>query len=200
MNAHALLGYTMNGCVRERDANRHTVWAPHGAYPCAGTDQWVAVTVQDDAQFQALCEAMGRPALAKDPRFADALSRWEHEADLREPIASWTRTLEPRQAMDLLQARGVPAGAANTAANLPSDPQIVARDFIQWIDRPVNGGKGPYYGYPAVMSRTPLKARKATPTVGEDNEFIFGEVLHLSRRELDDLKGRGIISTEVKIG
>ncbi len=208
LNAAAILDYTMNGRVRERDANRHPAWAPHGAFPCkpalspaeGGQDQWVAITVQTDAQFQALCGAMGRPELAKDARFADALSRWQNEAALREPIAAWTREREPREVMTLLQSRGVPAGAANNAASIVHDPQLKARDFIQWIDRPVNGGRHPYYGFPAILSRTPVKARKAPPTLGEDNDFVFGEVLRLSNAELTDLKARGIISTEVKIG
>ncbi|MEE9285210.1 MAG: CoA transferase [Dehalococcoidia bacterium] len=200
LNPHSILDYTMNGRVRERNANKHSAWAPHGAFPCRGDDQWVAIAVQGDRQFQALCEAMGSPELAEDPRFADALSRWDNEEALRQHIAAWTRRHTNQEIMDLLQAKGVPAGSAATAATVVDDPHLKARDFFQWIDRPVNGGRRPYIGFPAQLSKTPIKARKATPTVGEDNDYVYGEVLHLSPGEIAGLKERGVISTEVKTG
>ena len=200
LNAHAVMDYTMNQRVRERNANKHLAWAPHGAFPCRGDDEWVAIAVQDDAQFLALCQAMESPELAEDSRFADALSRWENEEALREPISAWTRRHTNVEVMEALQARGVPAGAAATSASIVDDPHLQARDFFQRIDRPVNGGPHPYFGFPAQLSKTPIKARKATPTVGEDNDFVYGEVLNLSPGEIAGLKERGIIETEVRTG
>ena len=190
----------MNQRVRERNANKHLAWAPHGAFPCRGDDEWVAIAVQDDAQFLALCQVMESPELAEDSRFADALSRWENEEALREPISAWTGQHTNVEVMEALQARGVPAGAAATSASILDDPHLQARDFFQRIDRPVNGGPHPYFGFPAQLSKTPIKARKATPTIGEDNDFVYGEVLNLSPGEIAGLKERGIIETEVRTG
>ena len=200
MNAGNIMDYTMNGRIRERNANRHAAWAPHGAFPCEGDDQWVAIAVQNDAQFKGLCEAMDRADLLSDARFADALSRHEHEADLRPLIAAWTSQHSPVEAMEALQGHGVPAGAANTPANVVDDPHIKDREFIQWIDRPVNDGIHPYYGFPAKLSKTPITVRKATPTIGEDNPFVLSEVLALSDERLSELEKLGVIGTEVKLG
>ncbi|MBI3743780.1 MAG: CoA transferase [Chloroflexi bacterium] len=205
LNAYTLLDYTMNGRVRERNANKHVAWAPHGAYPCkasdrlGGNDEWVAITVQDDAQFAALCEAMGKPGLAQDERFADVLNRWEHEDALREQIAAWTRQHDSREVMRILQAKGVPAGATINHATVANDPQVKERDFLWYIDRPVNGGKHPYYGFPAKLSKSQVRARKATPTVGQDNEYVYGDVLNLSKRQIEDLNRRGVIARTVRV-
>ena len=200
LNARNIMEYTMTGRVRERNTNRHDAWAPHGAFPCAGDDQWVAISVRDDGEFAALCRVIEQPGLAEDTRFADALSRWQHEESLREPISAWTRLRSPQEAMRLLQEAGVAAGAAHTPASVVDDPHLKERDFIQRIHRDVNDGAHPYYGFPAQLSKTPIKPYKATPTIGEDNDFVLGEVLHLSPGEVRDLEAQGVVGTEVRLG
>jgi benzylsuccinate CoA-transferase BbsF subunit len=83
----ALLDFEVNGVVPERVGNRDPDLVPHGVYPAAGDDRWVAVVVDGDAAFRGLCDAMDRPELAHDARFATAAARRDHEAELDALVA-----------------------------------------------------------------------------------------------------------------
>ena len=74
----AIMDYTVNGRIPERMGNQDTLMSPHGCYPCAGDDKWIAIAISTDVQLSALCDALGRPEWLADTRFADALSRWNH--------------------------------------------------------------------------------------------------------------------------
>ncbi|MBI3744606.1 MAG: CoA transferase [Chloroflexi bacterium] len=199
VNAGTVLEYTMSGQVRERHANKHLASSPHGAFRCQGNDSWLAIAVQNDDQFRALCETIGHPELISDPRFADLLSRSNNEATLREPIEAWTRLHDAHDAMTVLQRRGVPAGATINHATIVDDPQLKHREFLWWIDRPVNGGKYPYYGFPAHLSKTPVRPWKPAPTLGEDNGYVFSEMLSLNREAMQSLEQRGIVSQKMNV-
>jgi crotonobetainyl-CoA:carnitine CoA-transferase CaiB-like acyl-CoA transferase len=198
INPHSLLDYTINGRIKERNGNKHAAWSPHGAFPCKGHDEWVAIAVQSDEQFAALCNAIGRPELAEDDRFADALSRWRNEALLREPISHWTRRHERMETLRLLQTAGVPSGATHTNATIVDDPHLKDRGFFWWLERPINEGKHPYYGFPAHLSKTPVTARKLPPTLGEDNAYVYGDVLGLGGARIAELDKSGVIATVEK--
>src|SRR3990170_4524529 len=74
-----IVGYSMHQREPPRRGNRHSSMAPHGCYPCGGDDQWLTMACETDGQFAALCDVMGRPELASDPRFADVVSRYRHQ-------------------------------------------------------------------------------------------------------------------------
>jgi len=73
-----LLDFAFNGRRTLRIGNRHPFWSPHGVYPCHGRDQWVAIAVGSDEEWQAVCQAIGNPELATNPRFADPIERRQH--------------------------------------------------------------------------------------------------------------------------
>src|SRR5260370_31984164 len=104
----ALLDYTVNGRSPSRAGNADARFAPHGVYPAAGEDRWVAIVCRDDNDWSNLCTAMGRGELAGEPRFATTAQRLERREELDAIIAGWTGALDARQAQELLQARGVP--------------------------------------------------------------------------------------------
>lgn len=111
---YALMDYAFNGREPERIGNRSPWFAPQGCYPCRGEDNWLVLTVRDDAEWQAFCEAVGRPKWAGDERFTDVLGRHRHHDELDELIASWTREQGHIEAMHLLQAAGVTTAACST--------------------------------------------------------------------------------------
>ena len=90
----AILDYTVNGRVEERAGNSDAAFAPHGVYPAAGDDQWIAIVCRDDDEWRRLCAAMNNEDLARDSRYASAAGRLEHRDAIDSSIASWTRTLE----------------------------------------------------------------------------------------------------------
>src|SRR5262249_20188416 len=134
--------------------------------PPSEGDQWVAIACQDDAQWRALCDALGRPELTRDPRFAGVVERKRHEDELDALICAWTSGRTREQGLDTLRAAGVPAAPVQTAADLLADPQLAARDFFTVVER-AHVGSHPYPGMPLRLT-TPAEVDPApAPCLGE---------------------------------
>lgn len=192
------LDYTMNGRVYERQGNDHPSYAPHQAYRCLdkdGEERWVAIVVTSDAEWAALCQAMGDPPWSKEPQFADALSRWKHRQELDALLGEWTGDKDAYQVMHLLQKAGVPAGAVMTSADLLSDPHLAAREYFEVLDRPYVG-TFPYPGSPMKLDSAPLRSKWASPTLGQHNDYVFRTLLGKSQAEIAKLEQEQIIGTE----
>ena len=171
----------------------HADVAPHGVYPAAGDDQWVAITVADDDEWRRLVDAMGRPAWALEERFATGRSRREHEDDLDKLLSAWTSGLDKHATTDLLQRAEVTAGAVQDPRDLDEvDPQIAARGTFFDLDHPVIG-PARFEGTPIAFSETVQENWRSAPLLGEDNHYVFGEVLGLSDDELAELEEEGAI-------
>ena len=165
--------------------------APHGVYPAAGEDAWITVAVRDDAQWRALCELMGRRELGEDPRFASSEARLANREDLDDLLSAWTREHPAGHSASLLQAAGIAAHPSYNAAELVADGHLRARGTIVDVD-------GPSYTIPAV--RAPMRfsgaevgAEPAMPALGQDEDYVFGDLLGLSRAERDMLEDEGAI-------
>ncbi|MBM3139039.1 MAG: CoA transferase, partial [Chloroflexi bacterium] len=180
-NVTALLGeyvldFQMNGRSPEPIGNRDRLHAPQSAYRCAGEDGWVALSVRNDAEWLALCRAIGRPALIADPRFATVTARHEHHDEIDEVILQWTAGRTKHEAMEELQRWGVPAGAVYTTEDLSNDRHLRARGYWEAIDEP-DAGRHVYPGRPMRLSATPLGTRLPTPTLGQHNRYVLGTLL-----------------------
>ena len=193
--AHAFLDYAMNGRVTERQGNRHPWMAPHGIYPCRGDDQWISIAVASDQEWASLCESLGQSQAAADPRFADGLSRWHSQDDLDALMCAWTAPWDKEQLAKQLQGAGVAAAVVNSNAEVLEDPQVKARQSFTWIDRRYVGNH-PYPSITARLSSTPGAVYKAAPTLGEDNAFVLGGVLGLSKGDIEALEQAGIIGDQ----
>ncbi len=194
MMGEAFLDYAMNGRVAGLTGNRHPVHAPQGVYPCVGDDSWVAVSVRSDAEWRALCDAIGRPDLAEDVRLATEPGRHEHHAEIDDAIAAWTRERGHYQAMHLLQARGVPAGAVLKGGETIVDPHLEARGFWDTVEHP-EAGEYRQVTTPWQMSKSRRIEATPAPGLGEHNTLVLGDILGLPVRELEALERRGIIGT-----
>jgi crotonobetainyl-CoA:carnitine CoA-transferase CaiB-like acyl-CoA transferase len=167
--------------------------APHGVYPSLGTDRWVAIAVFSEDEWGRLVRTIGDPAWASDPRFATLGERAQHQDALDEHLGAWTRTLTCHEAMDLLQAAGVRAGAVQTAGDVnESDPQMAFRGTFFEMDHPVIG-EARFEGLPFVASHFSPDHWRSAPLLGEDNAYVFGELLGLPDEEIEDLDRRGVI-------
>ncbi|MCH8297993.1 MAG: CoA transferase [Chloroflexi bacterium] len=181
-----LLDFAFNGRRTQRIGNRHPVWSPHGVYPCQGHDQWVALAVRCQADWLALCRALGRPELASDPRFADPIDRRQQQEELDEIIASWTSGRTSYQATDLLQGAGVPAGAVLTAKQALTDPQYLARGFFETVHNPPEVDLRPkgYVGRGWRFSKSKAGIRGPAPRLGEANDYVLRELLGIDSARL----------------
>src|SRR4029079_3080656 len=132
----AILDYTVNGHVPEALGNRDLYFAPHGVYPSARSDRWVAITVQTEQRRHTLCEVMQRPELTRDTRFATREARLTPQDELDAIIGAWTTQHDPYRVEAMLQARGGSAGWGRTIPEAYKDPQLTHRNHFIQLDHP----------------------------------------------------------------
>ena len=185
-----VLAYQMLGVQPDAIGNRH-VSRVQGVYACQGADAWVAVSVGSDADFVALCGAMGRPELARDRRFADVVSRHHHHDEIDEIVGAWTAQRTQGDAARTLQAAGVPAAPVLRIQELMQDEHLRARGFWESVTH-AEAGTWDIEGPTWRMSRTPAHVRIPAPVFGEHNGYVFGELLGLTGDEIEDLYATGV--------
>ena len=194
LGAH-LLNWAVNRKDLRRRGNRDSHMSPHGVYPCRGADRWVAIAARDDQQWRSLCLASGNPEWLTDPRFATVISRKRNEDELDGLIGEWTRSFTAEQVMALLQEAGVPAGVVQTCEDLLSDPQMKHRGHYRVLHHPAIGPHS--YHAPAYrLSETPCELRRAGPALGQDNDYVYKQVLGMTDDDISDLMAEGVITTE----
>jgi crotonobetainyl-CoA:carnitine CoA-transferase CaiB-like acyl-CoA transferase len=188
----ALLQFAATGKSPGRQGNDAPAMAPHNVYPCEGRDAWVSIAVAQEPEWTGLVKALGRPEWLSTPRFADAVSRWQHRHELDREIAAWTRTRTREQVTQLLQSHGVAAFPSYNAQDIVDDPHMQSRgaivDLSSW-----EGESRKVVGVPWRFSRTPGALDTWTPKLGQHNEYVFGELLGLNRTEIDALVEQEVI-------
>ncbi len=193
-----LLDYIVNGRIANRMGNRDPYMAPHSVYPARGTDRWVAIAVTNEEEWESLCRVMGHPEWTEDPKFATMLARKQNEDELDRLIGEWTKDYPPEQIMAMMQAAGVPCGVVQTAGDLFSDPQMKHRQHFRFLEHKVIGRHA--YNSPAYrLSKTPDHIWKAGPCLGEDNGYVYKELLGYSDDEVADMLAEGVITTEADL-
>ena len=187
-----VMGYTINGALGERLGNRDKVMAPHGCYRCKGNDEWAAIAVGSQAEWEAFIKAIGSPSWAKKADFKDEQSRRQNQDELDKLIEEWTRQHSQYEVMEILQKAGVAAGASLNIKDLVSDPQLKARQFFIEAEHPVLGN--------ITLAGLPWRAESSKkgnysypPLLGEHNDYVFGELLGLSGKEIAKLKEAKVI-------
>ncbi|MBI4312459.1 MAG: CoA transferase [Chloroflexi bacterium] len=190
-----ILDYVMNGRVPRRMGNHHQRVAPHNTYPSTGEDSWITIAVTSDKEFAALCSAMGRPELARDPRFGDMAARKRNEAVLDELIRDWTRRHDATALMRQLQRLDVPAAPVLHGGQLLSDPHLSERSFFETVTHP-EAGTHPYPGSPFKLSRSPARLNRPAPRFGEHTRYVLGEVLGLGQDNVEALIAEGVCGPE----
>ncbi|MBI2832356.1 MAG: CoA transferase [Chloroflexi bacterium] len=198
MLAPAMMDYFSNGHDFQRRGNRVPYAAPHGVFPCSGDDNWVAVAVTSDAEWQALCRVMGKATLAEDPKFVTLTARKQNEDELDEIVAQWTMVHEAVEVERILQKAGIAASYVKRCTDLFEDAHLNARGHFTYLNHPVIG-KHAYENPSFVLSRTPVQARWAAPLVGQDNSFVLGELLGMNEEEISDAFARGELTSDADV-
>ena len=190
-----VLAYQMTGQEPERRGNRSGWYAPANSYRCAGEDRWVTIAATNQDQWLSLAQAMDADGLADDPRFATNEARRENHDDLDRIISEWTIGLEAYDLTRKLQRLGVPAGPVLRGPDLLQDAHYKDRGTFVTVDHPQVGPKQ-YPGIPWKMSATPGVVRWPSPTLGQHNREVYGELLGLNGLEIDQLDQTGVIGTK----
>ena len=186
-----LAEFDATGFCPQRMGNHHPLHAPHSLYPCAGEDEWVAVAVTDEEEWQGLCAVLGRPDLAADPQLQSAAGRKAREEELDALIAAWTSQHSKWEVMEALQGADVPAGAVLTNRELVENEHLRQRGFF--VELTYDDGRTFLHpGFPFRLSRTPLTVRCRAPGLGEHNRQILREIGY-AEEEIDALIAEGVI-------
>lgn len=163
--------YAVAGHKRERTGSKLPRIAPSNVYRCS--DGEFLIGANQDSVFARLCEAMGQPELARDPRYATHLARGQHQDELDALVEAWTSRHTVEQVEAAMIEHAVPAGRMFDAEDMLADPHFAAREAIVTVDDPVLGPT-PMQGAFPKLSATPGSIRRPAPReVGQDNEEIL---------------------------
>jgi len=180
-----ILEFAANGRIPGRAGNADAVAAPHGVYPCAGADRWVALSVWDDAQWRAFSDRTGieGPATAAGRRAA--------RGDLDVRIGAWTRARERDDIVRMLRSKELRVAPVLSISELFTEPQLAHRAMWPAVTHPTIGPMH-LMAPPFRLSATPSLQERPGPTVGADNDHVFGEILGLSPDERRTLERDGV--------
>jgi crotonobetainyl-CoA:carnitine CoA-transferase CaiB-like acyl-CoA transferase len=187
-----VLEAAIHGGAPPRHGNRSPDFAPQGVYRCAGTDQWLALSVRDDADWGALRAALGDPPGLRDPAYATPTGPHAAHDTIDVEIESWTRDRDKLDAFHHLQAAGVPAGAVMDEADASSDPQLHARGFFHLLTHP-SAGTHLLPGANFQLRGTPTRLWRAAPVLGQDNQYVYREILGIDEATYASLVTAGHI-------
>jgi len=195
----AVLDYTVNGRTWRREGmppgNR--AWepaiAPHNTYPCLGEDRWIAIAVRNDAEWQAMAQAMGEPSWAADSKFATNAGRLANQDELDANISAWTATREDYPLMHVLQAAGVPAGVCQSPGDrFEKDEQFRDRGWWATMPHPEMGEESEFDGVTPSLSATPGTNRTSAPMLGANTHEVMTSLLGLSDEEFAEHEEMGV--------
>jgi len=183
-----LLDAQVNGRSWEGIGNTDLFNAPHGVYPAAGDDRWVAVACTTDEHWRALAQLVGRHDLAD----LDGAARIEQRVLLDGLIAEWTSVRAAEDAMGQLQGLGVPAHAVQNGSHCLGDAQLAHREWLQEVDHEIMGSL-PVGTSTIRLSRTPAQLAQAGPTLGHDTHSVLSELLGYGEERIADLAIGGVL-------
>lgn len=183
----AFMDYAMNGRSAGPIGNRHprAAAAPHGVFPCAGEDRWIAIAVTTDAMWQALVAAMGSPVWATAAALATLAGRLAALDTIHEHLAQWTAAHDDYELAHRLQSAGIAATPVLNVADLLRDPHYRARGTFIEVQHPL-GFKETIYGAYVKTSRSVIEVRTG-PRIGQDNEKVFKGLLGMDAARYQQL-------------
>ena len=181
--------YFASGVSPTRRGNDHPSVAPYQTL--RAKDGWMNLAVANDSLWIRYCEAVDRPDLRDDPRFATAPARVEHRRTLIPIIEALTLTRTVREWMDLLGAAGVPCGRIRNVAEVCSNPQLVGRGKVVEHPHPTAGAVR-MIGQPIELSETPARIETSPPLLGEHTKDVLREAGY-SEAEIRTLRASGTV-------
>jgi benzylsuccinate CoA-transferase BbsF subunit len=189
MLPEAMLDFFLNAREHGPIGNRDPDIAPHGAFPAAGEDRWIAIVTVNDAEFASLCEALGAPALAADARFHNMKARLENVEALEREVGALTRKFERDEMVATLRARGLTAGPVYNTFEVMADPAMVESGMNMELDHKEVGKR--------VVPVLPVSFSGFTPNyygapdIGQHTDEVLTGLLGYSAQEIARLRDEG---------
>jgi len=190
MMGPAILDYTVNGHEWDAMGYREVLgeaYAPYGCYPCRGEDNWIIIACKTDEEWQSMVRLIGKSSWAADLRFFTKSGRKENRDEIDSNLSRWTHRWTPRQAFRLIQDAGIAAGIAMSGEDLYYDIHLRERGHIVETETEP-WGKVTHHGLPGIPSLSYASAARPAPWIGAHNDQVFGNILGLSRDQIEELK------------
>lgn len=199
----AFLDYQAHGRPPKKMGNRDPLAAPHGIYPCKGEDAWCAIAVFGHDDWEAFCQVLGKPRWTRQQEFASMRERLRYQDELDARVSDWTKHRTPKEIMRRMQEAGVAAGIVSRGEDLAKCDHLRERGFYAETTYYVPSAEKPPTDWeesdpvlscpvPVKFSETPLGLSHIR-RIGEDNEYVYCELLGIQREEFQQLVHEGVI-------
>jgi crotonobetainyl-CoA:carnitine CoA-transferase CaiB-like acyl-CoA transferase len=182
--SHMAMNYLVSGALPVRLGTASQITCPYQSFACR--DGQLMIAVGNDQQFARLCEILGSPELAADPRFVTNMLRAEHRLQLvpllaarfvQQPVQHWYAACEKA---------GVPSGPINDLRQVFEDPQVQHRQVLTEMPHPL-AGSIPVIANPIKFSDTKVEYQRPPPTLGQHTREVLRELLELCDADIDRL-------------
>jgi crotonobetainyl-CoA:carnitine CoA-transferase CaiB-like acyl-CoA transferase len=190
----AALEYIRTGAQRPRRGNRHPQWSPHGIYPCAGTDRWVAIACETDEQWASLRTVLASPALNAS-EFDAVKQRKVNEDALDAAIEAATREHARDELVRTLAAASVIVAPVLDVLEVAADAALRARNVIVDVTHP-EAGTWPQSGIPWRFSSVSNPVVRPAPRLGEHSAEVLAELLGTAAEQYESLVSAAVSGTE----
>ena len=182
--------YLVGGMEPRRLGNAHPNITPYEAF--RARDRWFALAAANERQWAKLCDAIGRPELKEDPRFATNVERVANRPALLEALNETFAARDADEWLAELREAGLPCGPINTIPDVFEHPQAQARGLALETEHP-SAGPVQLTGFPYKLSQTPAEVRQPPPLLGQHTAQVLTELLNHSAEEVAALRERGAI-------
>ena len=182
--------YLATGKVPGRWGNAHPNIVPYQTFNTL--DGYMVVGAASEGNWQRLCQAVEKPELANDPRFANNAQRVAHREELIAILQDLFRRRDTASWIKLLGDAGLPCGPVNTIDQVFKDPQVLHRNMLLEVEHPT-AGTVRMAGMPVKFSATPASLRLPPPLLGQHSAEVLQSWLAVSKERVQELKGKKII-------
>jgi len=182
--------YSVAGQTPERGVPKNLF--PRGAFQTK--DGYIALNIPDNIMWKRFCEVMGRVDLIDDARFDTGTTRSTNSSILTPIIEDWLATLSRDEAVEMINAIGIPCGPINTAQDVFTDEHVKARGMLMDIDDP-DVGIYQFARTTPFLDSTAVPRREAAPALGQHTREILEGLLEYSPDNVDDLVAEGVVET-----
>lgn len=192
----AVLRNSLTGYITERQGNASGAASPRGIYQ-AGDGRWLSIAASSQSIAMRLFDAMGRPDMKDDPRFATNAARMEHNELVQQVVRDWVGSMPRDEVLRILEDAEVVAAAINDASDIVGDPHFQQRTLVDLVD-PVLG-RGTVPGPIVHLEGTAAPEYVAVPRVGEHTAEVLAELAGLGQEELAALAADGVVAIPAEV-